>query len=265
MGDLPLIGNGPDRVLHPGAAPCVGRVSARRAVPGQHESSGSDGTDTGFGDPSIQGQRYASDGSAQGDQFQVNTYTTSEQAFSSVAANAAGKFVVVWESYGSDGTDDSRRSVHGQRFAADGSPQGPEFQVNSHTTDNQIYSDVTLLTDGDFVVVWEHEDWTDSSNSGVRAQRYTSDGSPLGNEFQVNTYTTGIQRSASVAALPAGRFVVAWTSEPSPGTDTSYGSIQGQRFVQPPAVPALSNATRFALGAVMLLGAAHALRRRAAR
>jgi hypothetical protein len=77
--------------------------------------------------------------------------------------------------------------------------------------------------------------------------------------------TTGIQDSASVAALPAGAFVVAWTSEPSPGTDTSYGSIQGQRFVQPPAVPALSNATRFALGAVMLLGAACLLRRRSTR
>ena len=40
-------------------------------------SDGSDGTDTsGF---SVQGQRYASDGTARGSQFQINTYTTGWQ------------------------------------------------------------------------------------------------------------------------------------------------------------------------------------------
>ena len=86
------------------------------------DSAGSSGTDTSGN--SIQGQRYASDGSAQGAQFQVNTYTTGNQRAPSVAADADGDFVVVWDSDGSSGTDTSGFSIQGQRYASDGSAQG---------------------------------------------------------------------------------------------------------------------------------------------
>ena len=57
-------------------------------------SVGSSGTDTdGF---SIQGQRYASNGSPVDSQFQVNTYTTGGQSDPSVSLDADGDFVVVW-------------------------------------------------------------------------------------------------------------------------------------------------------------------------
>ena len=72
-------------------------------------SRGSGGTDSSA--RSIQGQRYASDGSAVGGQFQVNTYTTDYQYFSSVALDADGDFVVVWESEGSGGTDSDGLSI----------------------------------------------------------------------------------------------------------------------------------------------------------
>mgnify|MGYP003493377137 CR=1 FL=1 len=44
-------------------------------------------------DNSIQGQRYASGGAAQGGQFQVNTYTTSSQYLPAVSLAADGAFV----------------------------------------------------------------------------------------------------------------------------------------------------------------------------
>jgi hypothetical protein len=53
---------------------------------------------------------------------------------------------------------------------------------------------------------------------------------PLGDEFQINSYTTGNQQRAAVAAAPGGEFVVAWSSNGSPGTDTSSYSIQARRF-----------------------------------
>src|SRR6185369_4186007 len=53
---------------------------------------------------------------------------------------------------------------------------------------------------------------------------------PLGSEFQINTYTTGNQQRAAVAAAPAGDFVVAWSSDGSAGSDTSYYSIQARRY-----------------------------------
>ena len=89
-----------------------------------------------IGDPafSVQGQRYSASGLAQGTQFQVNSSTSGYQGQPSVARFSNGEFVVVWESVSSTGTDLSSQSIQGQRFAADGSPLGVEFQVNTFTT-----------------------------------------------------------------------------------------------------------------------------------
>lgn len=50
---------------------------------------------------------------------------------------------------------------------------------------------------------------------------------PLGEQFQVNTYTTGSQWSPTVSANAVGRLVVAWSStvqgEPPTPTSLPYG------------------------------------------
>ena len=53
---------------------------------------------------------------------------------------------------------------------------------------------------------------------------------PIGDEFQVNSYTTEDQQAPAVGMDSAGNFVVVWSSDGSYGTDTKRGSIQGQRF-----------------------------------
>jgi len=192
------------------------------------ESYGSFGTDTTS--VSVQGQRYASDGSAQGAQFQVNSYTAGFQYHQSVAADANGDFVVVWWSCCSSGTDTSDSSIQGQRYASDGSPQGAEFQVNTYTTSTQMVPSVAAEADGDFVVVWMGASGPDPSDSNIRGQRYASDGSTQGGEFQINSYTTDNQGVPSVTADADGEFVVVWASYGTFGTDTSETSIQGQRY-----------------------------------
>ncbi len=193
-------------------------------------SYGSAGTDTS--NFSIQGQRYASDGSTLGGEFQVNTYTTSPQLGSSVAAAPDGDFVVVWQSGGSPGTDALGYSIQGQRFASDGSTLGSQFQVNSYTTNDQLYPSVSVDADGDFVVVWHSNGsaGTDALGFSIQGQRYASDGSTLGGEFQVNSYTTNDQRASSVSADAGGDFVVVWQSDGSGDTDSSSLSVQGQRY-----------------------------------
>ena len=79
-------------------------------------SIGSDSDDTSSF--SVQGQRYASSGSPQGGQFEVNTYTTNSQRKPSVSSASNGDFVVVWQSDGSDSDDNSSYSVQGQRFSS---------------------------------------------------------------------------------------------------------------------------------------------------
>jgi len=52
----------------------------------------------------------------------------------------------------------------------------------------------------------------------------------IGDQFQVNSYTTGYQAFTGVTSLGEGNFVVMWTTEGSYGTDQDEGSISGRVF-----------------------------------
>jgi hypothetical protein len=196
-------------------------------------STGSVGSDTSS--YSIQGQRFDNAGASLGGQFQVNTYTTDMQWYPSVASDAAGNFVVVWESRGSVGSDTSSYSIQGQRFDNAGASLGGQFQVNTHTPSGQVRPSVASDAAGNFVVAWSGNTsaGSDTSYLSIQARRFDSTGAPQGGDFQVNTYTTSNQYASGVATDSAGKFVVVWDSDGSAGTDTSARSIQGQRFVMP--------------------------------
>ncbi len=200
-------------------------------------SFGSYGTDYGYSPSggssfSIQGRRYDGAGNPLASEFQVNTYTTDAQGGASVAVEDNGDFVVVWQSYGSSGSDTSDSSIQGQRYDSAGSPQGGEFQVNTYTPDEQDSPAVAVDADGDFVVVWTSygSSGSDTSIWSVQGQRYDSAGGPVGNEFQVNSYTTGLQFGPSVAMGADGDFVVSWTSYGSSGSDSVSASVHAQRY-----------------------------------
>ena len=103
-----------------------------------------------------------------------------------MAALAGGGFVVTWTSSGQDG---SLAGIYGQRYAADGTAVGSEFRVNTFTTNYQSYPSVTALAGGGFVVTWSSYG-QDGSPYGIYGQRYAADGTALGSEFRVNTFTT---------------------------------------------------------------------------
>ena len=134
-----------------------------------------------------------------------------------VAADATGDFVVVWDSADQDGS--IQEGVFGQRFDSLGSPLGSQFQVNTHTTSAQYSAAVAKGGAGEFVVVWV-SNLQDGASLGIFGQRFSSTGSPLGGEFQVNTYSTSYQYGPAVAASDGGDFIVVWTShdEDAPGS-----------------------------------------------
>ena len=168
------------------------------------------------------GRRYAGTGTLLGATFRVNTWTTDDQIYPSVASDPSGNFVVVWQSTGQDG---SAGGLFGQRFAGSGAPLGAEFRVNAYTSSEQARPAVAADSAGDFVVVW-HSMGQDGDNDGAFGQRFASSGAPLGAEFRINAYTTGGQRAPAVAADPAGNFVVTWQT---PQDGSNYG-IVGQRY-----------------------------------
>jgi Ca2+-binding RTX toxin-like protein len=182
------------------------------------QSSGQDGNGNG-----IYGQRYTSNGSLVGDEFQINSTTSNNQSSPSVTALSDGGFVVTWQSLGQDGNGNG---IYGQRYTSNGAPIGNEFQINSTTSNDQSSPSVTALSDGGFVVTWESQG-QDGSEYGIYGRRYMSNGSPDGDEFQVNAYTLSDQRFPSVTALSDGGFVVTWMSL---GQDGSEYGIYGRRY-----------------------------------
>jgi hypothetical protein len=169
----------------------------------------------------VYGQRYHANGARNGDEFRVNTTTVDDQEAPTVAALSNGGFVVVWTS-----KDGSGYGIYAQRFRPDGTPAGTEFRANTFTALNQTDPAVAGLSGGGFVVVWTSQ-FQDGNGAGVYGQLYRNDGTPVGQEFRINTYTANDQRRPAVAALGNGGFVVVWDSRDQ---DARGYSVFGRRF-----------------------------------
>ena len=172
-----------------------------------------EGDDQDGSNEGIFAQRYDSAGMPIGGEFQVNVYTTGEQAEPAVAMSRSGSFVVVWTSYGQDGDS---YGVFGRLFSSSGAAVGIEFQVNSYTTSYQYDPDVAMDGSGNFAVVWVSLDQAGVGNS-VFARRFNSSGSPAAGEFQVDSFTAAFQYFPAVAADERGDFAVVWESDPMDG------------------------------------------------
>ena len=173
----------------------------------------------------VYGQRYSANGTVLGSEFHINTVTTHEQIYQNVAALNDGGFAVVWCSLFQDG---SGFGIYGQRYDSTGAAVGSEFQVNTFTTFDQIYPSITALDDDGFVVVWTSSSNQDGSGGGIFGQKYDITGQEVGSEFQINSFTTGEQRFASVTALADGAFVVTWMSNAQDADGTT--GVFGQQF-----------------------------------
>ncbi|HET7675490.1 MAG TPA: Ig-like domain-containing protein [Gammaproteobacteria bacterium] len=169
-------------------------------------------------------RRYHADGTPDGTELQVSAPATNFQGFPAVAMDAAGDFVIAWQNYGAGGDID----IFVQRYRADGTPAGSEFQVNTYTSGTQEAPAVAMDAAGSFVVAWEDDGGEDGDGGGIFMRRYKADGTPAGSELQVNTYTSGNQQGPAVAMDAAGDFAVAW--EDYGGEDGGGHGIFMQRY-----------------------------------
>ena len=107
-----------------------------------------------------------------------------------------------------------------------------DFLVNSETAGSQEMPGITALADGSFVVTWHDDGGTlgDGSGTSIKARLFDSSGVARGEEFVVNSATTGDQYSPSLTALADGGFVVTWRDASGAGGDASGTSIKARLF-----------------------------------
>jgi hypothetical protein len=179
-------------------------------------SGDGDGSMTG-----VSGRAFSRKGTASGPEFQINTYTTGAQAAAVVASDGSDSFVVAWQSNGQDG---SSWGIRARLIDGTGTPLGPEIQVNTYTTADQVRASVGMSTTGEFIVAWDGPG-QDGDGRGVIARTFSASGAALGPEFQVNSYTTAYQFEPSAGIDGLGNIAVAWVSQ---GQDGSLGGIFGR-------------------------------------
>ncbi|KAB2962620.1 MAG: hypothetical protein F9K16_08630 [Thermoanaerobaculia bacterium] len=170
-----------------------------------YESAGSDPSGT-----SIQARRYRADGTPLDTvELQINTRTGGNQRRPRVASLPHGGFVVTWQTY-----DDDYWGVAARRFGGDGEAlDAEEIAVNVWTSGDQLSPSIAAAGDGTFVVVWESGGsfGDDDDLTSIQMRRFDREGQPLQLvETQVNTLTLQWQEIPTVAADPAGNFVVGW-------------------------------------------------------
>ena len=185
--------------------------------------------DTGNG--IARGRRYDADFLPLGPIFPVVDSDASFLLGYEVATASDGAFVVGWTSWEST----SGYRVRAQRFAADGQRQGAPIEVENLPSGHSDGPDFALQPDGGFDVAWTSlgSPGNDDSGSSVQLRRFAADGTPLGGQIQLNSYTTGNQFWPRIGLQPNGDLVVVWSSDGSDGGDSSGESVQVRRFKVP--------------------------------
>ena len=143
-----------------------------------------------------------------GNEFQVNSNTSFELGYTSVAMDNNGDFVIAWEN---DGQDDYSWGIFARRYDNSGNPLGGEFQVCTAICTSQRFPSAAMDSVGGFVITWESYA-QDGSLYGIYTRRYDNNGNPLGDEFLVNSSTMSSERFPSAAMDNGGNFIITWQS-----------------------------------------------------
>ncbi len=152
---------------------------------------------------SIAGQRYDSSGNPVGAEFAVSSGSDP-----SIAVVPDGRFIVAWQG----DNPGSEQDIFFELYDAAGVPAGTAVLANSRLANGQTHPRIAAADDGSFVLAWMSFDIFGDSTE-VIARRFDGTGSPLGPDFQVNTYTTEAQGNPTALDMaPDGSFVVAWHS-----------------------------------------------------
>ena len=130
---------------------------------------------------------------------------------------------------------------------------GNEFHVNTYTTDDQNTASiagndneqrsvraVAMSPTGEFIVTWSSlgQNGDAPIDSGIYAQRYGADGTPIGAEFHVDQAANADQRAPAIGIDGSGTFTITWSATTGFGVSDIYarrydktGAALGNEFL----------------------------------
>jgi hypothetical protein len=190
-----------------------------------------DGVDEDWAGDAIAARRFSNNGSALSDEVLVNDIMRyKDQKQVKVASLSNGGYAIAWHSGDSSSPPAFYHGIYARVYNSSGSPIGSDFLVRNALSDpiKPIDEDFELdpndlgiagLSDGSFVIVYDNINGLDKDASnrgdsyGVFAKKFSSTGSQIGSEVQVNRFCIGDQKEPQIISLKSGQMFITWESK----------------------------------------------------
>lgn len=159
----------------------------------------------------VYGQRFLADGTKLGQEFLVNEITSKKQRQPAVDIDQSGNFGIVWNS--EEDEVNFKNDILGRFYSSLGVAQLSPFKINSFDVNDQIAPDISISSNGDFVVAWQSAGQLPDDKIAVYGQRFTSSFSKIGEEFRIDSTDQNnlLASGPSTAIDKQGNYIVTWT------------------------------------------------------
>ena len=169
---------------------------------------------------SICGQLYDSAGWMIGPEFTISE-APANCRYPAAAMDDSGNFAVVWME------EDGSNKIMVRLYNADGTVRTEPLQVNTVRFSSITQPSIAMASSGRFAITWDG-DPNRASDDDIHARLYQPDGTPMSEQFVVNTTRRSSQQNPRVAMNNWREFVIVWESRVDPNVNER--DIFGQRY-----------------------------------
>lgn len=152
-----------------------------------------------------------------------------------LATSPSGFFVLAWNST----LDGVNWDSYVLRFDATGYAVGSPIRLNQTTQQSNPLAHVSMAENGSFIATWKMQATPPATGFVLYARQFMSDGTPIGNEFQVDPGLANVFYANS-AVDKAGNFTIAWTAANHPVSDYDV-KMRSYRLDNQPSITTLNN------------------------
>jgi hypothetical protein len=163
------------------------------------------------GNDDVYAQRYTSSGTPYYFNFRVNNEWNQSQRCPAIAFDGSGNFVITWVDRRNGMYD-----IYAQRYNAWGYTLGSNFKVNDVSAviiaeEWWVPPAVAMDGSGNFIITW-YDERNGPYNFDIYAQRFNSQGYPLGSNFKVNDDPVpAYQGTPDIASDGRDKFIITWS------------------------------------------------------